>query len=159
MSYLHINEIIELARVEAVAFKLHPNAASTWRNFCRDYSKLFSTPYHEVLLMSPEFVISTVLEERLDEVPVIEKMEELMERIYTAEDPNYESSKEKDLQSWIQDVEIEENQRVKAGKPINLKKKSYKKEQEAKPKEEAPKDLPKEGFINLAYLANNENEG
>src|ERR1035437_4224600 len=155
--YIHIGEIIELARVEAIAFKLHPTPASMWRNLCREYSKKFHTELNEVLEMSPEFVIGQVMEERLDDVNVSDpdRLEELMERIYLAEDPNYESHKEKDLQSWIGDIEAEENQRIKAGKPIDMKKASYKKaKQEAKP--EIPKDLPKDGFVNFDYLNKNE---
>ena len=149
----NLSEVIEMASVEAIAHKLHPTAASTWRNFCRYYSKIFHTPYHEALKMSPEFVISAVLEERLDEVIVLDKMEELMDRIYVAEDPNYESHKEKDLQSWIKDVEEEESLRLKEGKPVNTKKMKY-----PPKKEEAPKELPKEGFVNLAYLSDDKNE-
>jgi hypothetical protein len=153
---IHINEIIEVARVEAIAFKLHPTAASMWRNFCRDYSKLFSTPLHEVFEMSPEFVISQVLEERLDEVNAVDHLEDLMERIYIAEDPNYESEKERDLQDWITDIEEEEIQRKKADKPINLKKVSYKNLPKKESVVEAPKNLPKEGFVNFDYLNKDE---
>ena len=148
---VHIGEIIELARVEAIAYKLHPTAASIWRNFCRDYSKVFHTSLTEVLEMSPEFVISQVLEERLDDANAVGRLEELMERIYLAEDPNYESHKEKDLQSWIKDVEEEENDRLKTGAPVWKKKPTYPPKKEEK-KEETAKELPKEGFVNFDYL-------
>jgi hypothetical protein len=150
---VNIGDIIELARVEAIAYKLHPTAASVWRNFCRDYSKLFHTKLDEVLEMSPEFVISQVLEERLDDVNAVDKLEELMERIYIAEDPNYESHKEKDLQSWIKDVEEEEAERVKTGAPVWKKKPTYPKKELTT---DAPKPLPKEGFVNFDYLNKNE---
>ena len=106
--------------------------------------------------MSPEFVIGHVMEERFGDVNVDENLEELMEPIYMAEDPNYESNKEKDLQSWIGDIEAEENQRQKAGKPINMKKASYKKAPKTEPVPEIPKDLPKEGFVNFDYINKDE---
>jgi hypothetical protein len=154
--YIHIGEIIELARVEAIAFKLHPTPASMWRNLCREYSKKFHTELNEVLEMSPEFVIGQVMEERLDDVNVSDpdRLEELMERIYLAEDPNYESHKEKDLQSWIKDVEEEETERLAKDAPVRTKKSRYPSKQEAKP--EIPKDLPKDGFVNFDYINKNE---
>src|ERR1017187_307806 len=150
--YIHIGEIIELARVEAIAFKLRPTPASLWRNLCREYSKKFHTKLDEVLEMSPEFVISHVMEERFTDVNVDENLEELMEPIYMAEDPNYESNKEKDVQSWIGGIQAEENQRQKAGKPINMKKASYKNKAKQEVVPEVPKDLPKEGFVNFSYI-------
>lgn len=147
---IHISEIIEICRVEAIAYRLQPDQASIWRNFCRDYSKLFHTPYHDVLAMSPEFVILAVLEERLDETNPVERREDMMDRIYQAEDPNYESTKEQDLQAFIADAEAEEEERIKAGRPVFVPK--PKKKQPDEPK----KDAPKEGYINLAYLAKEE---
>lgn len=146
---VHIADIIEICRVEAIAYKLQPDQASIWRNFCRDYSKLFHTELHLVLAMSPEFVISQVLEERLDEINPVERREDLMDRIYLAEDPDYESTKEKELQDFIKDAEEEEEERIRNGRPVFVPKGKTKLETKA---------VPKEGYVNLAYLAKEEED-
>lgn len=144
MEFLHLSEIIEFCQVESVANKLSPNYASRWRSICRSYSKLFSTPYHEVLKMDAEFVILAVFEEELDEINPIDKVHELMDRVFAIEDPDYQASQERDLQDFIKDAEEEEEARIKQGKPVYVPPKKKSKEKS--------KELPKEGFIDLSYL-------
>jgi hypothetical protein len=155
---LHIVDVIEFCQVEAIANKISPNAASRWRNFCRIYSKAFSTKYTEVLEMDPEFVITAVFELELDSVDVTDKMEELMDRVYSIEDPNYEAAKEHDLQEFIDQALEEEEERLKKGKPIFIPRKRKQEVKVEKKPEEKPKELPKEGYLNLSYLAKEEEE-
>lgn len=155
MAFLHLADIIEFCQVEAVANRIDPTAVARWRRFCRDYSQTFHTSYHLVLEMDPEFVILAVLEQQLDEVDPVEKIHDLMDRIYSIEDPNYEASKERELQDFIKDAEEEEEERIKDNKPIYVpKKKAAKPAEPAKPK----KELPKSGFVDLSYLAKEEED-
>jgi hypothetical protein len=148
MNFLHISEIIECCQVEAIANKLDPTNAVRWQRFCRDYSKVFNTPYHQVLQMDPEFVILAVYEEQLDNVDVEEKMEELMDRVLSIEDPDYEKTKEQDILEFMRMSEEEEEERIKAGKPVFQKKKKS----IPKKEEKLPENLPTSGGINLSYL-------
>lgn len=150
MAFIHISDIIELCQVEAIADKLLPTSASRWRKLCREYSSMFHTPYKDVLEMDPEFVILSVYEKELDDIDINDKLEDLMERVYTIEDPDYEVAKEKDLVDFIKDAEEEEAERVKENRPVFGKKKALLN------KEEPTKEQPKGGFIDLSYLSKEE---
>lgn len=146
-----LKDIVDFCRVESVASKLNPTEEARWRKFCRDYSKKFFTPLHEVYNMDPEFVILQVLEEQLDDVDPVEHLETLMNVVYGVEDPNFEATQEKDLQEFIKDAEEEEESRVAEGRAIYQPKK---KKSEEKPK----KELPKQGYLNLSYLEKQDQE-
>ncbi len=154
MDFLSLHELIQCCQVEAIANRLDPTIISRYKDFCREYSRLFSTPYHLVLEFDPEFVISTVLDERLDGIDIDEKMEDLMDRVYSIEDPNYEKSKEQDLQAFIDQSLEEEQERLKQGRPVfqKTKKSISKKEEPLKEK------LPTGGYVNLSYLENLDKE-
>lgn len=157
MKFVHVNEVIECCQVEAIANKLDPSPTSRLRRLCRDYSKKFHTPYHEVLQLDIEFVILAIYEEQLDDLDSLENLELLMDRVYSIEDPNYEKHKEYDIQQFIKDAEEEEQERLRTGKPVFQKKKK----QVAKQPVESPKlgkELPKSGGINLSYLERQDQE-
>lgn len=151
---LSLRELVELCRAEAISCKLSHTEASAWRSYCREYSKMFHTPYHLVLDMEPEFVVLAVCEDNLDDINVEENLENLMNRIYTIEDPSYEASQEQELQDWIKDAENEEKDRVSEGRPVHSKKK---KTVPKKPVEEK-KEARKEGYLDLSYLEKQDNE-
>lgn len=158
MSFVSISDIVDLCQAEAVANRLDSNSAYRWRRFCREYSKAFSTPYHQVLEMDPEFVILATYELELDDVNPLDKIHDLMDRIYSIEDPNYEASKERELQDFIKQAEEEEDDRVNANAPVYVPKKKNKKVSVPDKPQEVLKELPKEGYVNLAYLSKQDSE-
>jgi hypothetical protein len=151
--------LIETLKVEALASKLYPTSESNWRWFCRQYSEKFHTPLHLVLEMSPELVLLNVFESQTDSLDLENSIVDIMDKVYVIEDPSYEAAQEKDLQDFIKDAEAEERQRVADGKPAPGQQKNSPfapKPKKVTPKKE--KELPKEGFINLSYLENSDNE-
>lgn len=162
------NELLELCKAEALSDKLIPTHISVWENICRQYSKAFFTPLHEVMKMDPEYVMRQVFANQLDEVDPSEHIEHLDDSLHELEDPNWSADAEEDLQKFLKEAEAEEAERVAKGIPL---KKIFRKgtklsdhvpakkveEKPTEPKQEI-KELPKSGGIDLSSLANDENE-
>jgi|ERR1700677_765267 len=150
---ISINDVIDFCRAEALAGKLHPTEVSDWRWFCREYSKTFHTPLHFVMNeLEAEHVILCVLEEGLDSKRLSkrEDFETIIEELRRLEDPEYEHNKEKEIEDWTAGIEDWEADRLKKGAP--LPRKGAKQE----PVEPIKTQMPKEGGINLSYLAEEE---
>lgn len=144
-----LNDIIDFCRAEALAGKLYPSEVSDWRWFCREYSKTFHTPLHLVLEMDPEHVVLCVLEEGLDGKRLRNEkdVESIIDELRRLEDPDYESSKRMD--DWAAGIEEWDDAREAAGLPVPKTNATV-----AHPEPSLqPKEMPKEGGINLAYLA------
>lgn len=150
---MKLSDLVEFCQAEALAAKLVPDDASIWRKICRDYSKKFMTPLTEVHKLSPEFVLTSIYEEQLDAQNVDEALEDLLDAVYTLEDPEYEAEKEQQLSDFIDTIEAEEEERVKKGKPIHP---GMKEESTLVPKTEQKKELPTSGYLNLSYLEDEE---
>lgn len=149
-----LKELIDTCKAEAIAYKIAPSDLSEWRWFCRQYSKLFNTALHLVEHMDPEHVILHVYEEQLEDVDTIERIDELMRKIYAIEDPEFEAEQEQDLQDFISKAEEEEVVRIASGRLVH---KQELDEPSLAPKQNF-KQLPKEGFINLSHLENSDDE-
>lgn len=145
-----LNDLIDFCRAEALAGKLWPTEISDYRWFCREYSKTFHTPLHLVLEMEAEHVILSVLEEGMDTKSLsrMEDFEKIQLELRRLEDPNYDANNERAMEDWTAGIEQWEKNRVAKGSPLPKKGKQE--------PTVAPKPLPKEGGINLAYLSKEE---
>ena len=154
---IDFSELLEYCRIEAIASKMSPTEDSIYRSICRDYSEMFHTPLHMVLEMDPLHVVLNVYEKQAEGMDTTDyqKLELIMDTIMGIEDPNYEAKKSKEQEEFDRKAELEEEERIKAGKPIyQPKKKTLSKNEEA-----PDKKLPKGGLINLDYLAKQDSEG
>lgn len=162
---MDFQELADALRALAIANLLSPTADSVYRKICRAYSKRFSTPLHEVIDLSPEFVILNYFEDDLEDVDVDDNVEVLMDRIYSIEDPEYESMKKEEFDEFAEQAEEEERKRIAAGRAIHpaLAKEStllgVPNQKNTSKNEEPPSDnLSKGGYVNLSYLENQDNE-
>jgi hypothetical protein len=148
---ISLSDVIDFCRAEALAGKLYPSDVSDWRWFCREYSKTFHTPLDLVMVMEPEHVILCVLEEGLDSRRLKNKddAKAVIDELRRLEDPDYEATKAKEMDDWAVGIEDWEDDRVASGAPLPKKIKVGQKIEE-------PKELPKEGGINLSYLQEEE---
>jgi hypothetical protein len=150
-NFLTLSDVIDLCRAEALAGKLYPSDESDYRWFCREYSKTFHTPLHEVLKMDAEHVMLCVFEEGLDSKRLRKKEDAdfIIEELRRLEDPDYDSNKAAEFEEFAEGIEEWDDARQAQGLPPPTNKKGA-------PKEEPKKDLPKSGFLNLDYLAKEE---
>lgn len=146
---ISFQEILEVCQAQAISDKLTPNEISIWRKLCRSYSKKFHTPLYLVEKMDVEHVILNVYEDQLDTINhrKWENLQQLLEAIYSIEDPNYESNKEKKLEDDIAryEAEEEERQKKKSSKKVIL-----------RPEQQENENIPKGGFVDLSGLQNEE---
>ena len=152
---MDLKELLEYCESIALAGKLSPTEDSVWRSICRSYSRKFSTPLHLVMEMEPEFVITQFYEDQFDDVDEEDQIEKIYDMILTLEDPEYAKQKQEELDSFIEQAELEEQERIKNNKPIHpaLRGES----QPNIPKlQEPPK--PTSGSVSLSHLASEESE-
>lgn len=155
---MEIEELLSYCQITAIHNRLLPDAQALYRKFCRQYSKKFYTPLPQVMELDSIHVIQSVYEDSLENMDLEddEDVAAILERILMLEDPNYEAVSEEDLQDFIDEAEQEEEERVDTG--LSLHKALLKKEAPKAPAQ-APKELPKNGGINLSYLSESKNEG
>jgi len=157
---IDFKEFLNTAKIQAIANLLHPDEIAVWRSMCRSYSETYSTPLHLCLdgTIDGEEILLAVYEKQLDNFKEERDLENILEQIYTIEDPTYEKKKEEEVLDFIAEAEREEAERIKAGKLAHH---SMKEDPTKKPllEKPAPLELPKSGGINLAYLAKEEEEG
>lgn len=167
MNMSNFQILLNTLRAESIADKIYPSEESIWRYMCRQYSKAFFTPLHIVNELPIEEVVKAVYEHQLDNVEVDDNIEYLMEQIYRIEDPEYDADKEKELQEFIRQAEEEEEARLAMNKPVHKEAESNPLDMASKKTisektvletEEIPPGLPKEGFLDLSYLEDSENE-
>lgn len=142
----------EAAETEALLSKFISTEESQWRAVERKYSKTFFTPLHEVRKLDPYFVLLSIIEDDFLKYTIHNEdhVEFLIERMNSILDPDYDANREKE--------EDEYNRKAVEEEELRLEKIKAKKE--AKDKKNKPKELPKSGGINLAYLSENQdNEG
>jgi hypothetical protein len=152
-------ELIKMCRAEALAGKLYPTAESQWRFFCRQYSQRFSTPLEQVLNLDPEHVILHVLETQTDDIDVEENIEQIMEKIYQIADPNYDAKVKKEQDDFDKKALEEEEERLRLNKPVHPSERNtlLPKAPQKEPEIQAPPaHLPKEGYLDLSYLGEEE---
>lgn len=153
------DELLDLCSAEALASKLAPTADSTWRKICRTYAKKFNTPLPQVLEMSAEEVALHVFEDNLDDLDSEEHLEQLLDLVYTLDDPEYAAHKEREMKEFDREAERQEIERVKAGRPIHPAMASDGAPQKLNSKNDNKKEasLPTQGAANLSDL-NDKNE-
>jgi len=153
---IDFSELLEYCRIEAIASKMAPTEDSIYRSICRDYSEMFHTPLHQVLEMDPMHVVLNVYEKQAEGMDIedYQKLELIMDTILGIEDPNYEAKKSKEQEEFDRQAELEEEERIKAGRPV------YQAKKKTLPANENPADkkLPTGGSINLDYLAKQDRE-
>lgn len=149
---MNIYDLVDLAEATALDSKLNPTEESTWRSIERLYSKMFSTPLHLVSTLDPLEVIIALEENKFDSLNIQddEDLNKILDRLYSLQDPEYDANREKEEEEYNKQAVKEEEQRL-----AKIAAKNAKKTEQANPAVD-----PKKGGINLAYLAQNqENEG
>lgn len=151
---LSLSDIIDYCRAESIAGKLYPTEASDWRYFCREYSKTFHTPLSQVMDMDAEHVILSVLEDGMSNRSLRNEddLAAITEDLRRIEDPDYDVNQEKVMDDFAAGIEEWEEERQASGAPLP------KKGVVTPAKQKPPKELPKEGGINLSYLSEEEHE-
>lgn len=152
---MDFKELLDYCQAQAIAHTLESTEMSVWRSLCRNYSKTFHTRLDLVLEMDPEAVMLAVFEEQLDDFDEAKDLDNLLDKLYALEDPEYESQKAVELDDFIERAEAEETERLKAGKPIHPAMKND--SSLPAPKEKPVEELPKSGKLNLSYLEREEN--
>ncbi len=148
------DELLDLCSAEALASKLAPTSDSTWRKICRTYAKKFHTPLPQVLKMSAEEVALHVFEDNLDDLDTEEHLEQLLDLVYTLDDPEYAAQKQREIEEFDREAERQEEERVKAGRPIHPAMASDGAPQKLGSKNESKREasLPTQGAANLSDL-------
>jgi hypothetical protein len=151
---MDFRDLLELGNAEAIANTISSTEVAVWRRICRRYSEKFSTPLHLCLdgTIPAEDVILAYFESELEGYSEDDHIEQILDQIYSLEDPNYQAQKDQSINDDIKKYEREEADRIAAGRPIH---KAMKEEAPlAQTKQEEIKQ--KSGGINLAYLAKEE---
>ncbi|HXN74948.1 MAG TPA: hypothetical protein VN855_00465 [Candidatus Acidoferrum sp.] len=112
-----LQELIQYCRIKAIDGVLNPTEETYWKSITRAYSKRFSVPLGEVRKMDPGAVILEVYQDDYDEIDVFEHLEDFLEQIYAADDPNYSKQKEEDMEVFIKAAEKRETNRIKPKNP------------------------------------------
>lgn len=116
---MDFNELLQYCQAEAIASKLLPNPESMWRRICMEYSQKFHTPYHQVLELDPELVVLAYYEDQIKTWDVEEQLDNILDIIYSIEDPNYDIEKERQFRLQIKKMEEEEVGRLERGEAIH----------------------------------------
>lgn len=155
---MNLKEVIDYSQIVAMADKLAPTETSIWITICRFFSKNYNTPLQDIIdgKVDPELVCYVYYADQLENLDEDEDLEKMMDIVNGITDPAYRKAKEAELEEFIKDIEEEERERVKS--KTSLTKFLIKKQ---KKKKQPPKEMPKSGGINLAYLSKEEegNEG
>ena len=139
--------LIETCKAKAIETVLIPSFDAVYGSFCRTYSKKFYTPLHLVYKMDPESVIQTIFDDQYDGVDVVDKIEDILEQIYTLESTEYKKQKEIDIGDFVKGAELREKARIKKNQTVEENRKVIKTEEK-----------PKQGSVDFSSL-NNKNEG
>lgn len=153
---IDFKDLLEYCQAEAICSRMIATESAVWRRICREYSKLFHTPLHEVMKMDPEHVVLSVCEEQASDMDIDDynKLEGIMDTIRSIEDPNYEVARKDEQDEFDRQAELEEEQRIKEGRPVYVPKKKTL----PKKAEEPAKKLPTGGMVNLDYLSKIDSE-
>ena len=116
---MEFKELTDYCQLLAVLTKLEPNAESVWRSICRSYSTKFNTPLHLCLdgQIDPETILLNLYEDELEGKDPEEIIESLLDLVYRIEDPEYEQSKEEELQDFMETVRTMDLQKQKKIEP------------------------------------------
>jgi hypothetical protein len=147
---MSFRDFIETFQSQALSDKLAPSDQASWNYICREYSKIFHTPLHEVFKLSPEFVCLHIFAEQLSNVDIEENLELLQDKLSALLDPEFDIKRERAYREELKQIQEQENLRLAEGRAVHpsLDKKTKKEP----PKEELPSDLPKQGGLSAALI-------
>lgn len=152
-----LQSVADMSQAEALAEKLRPTNDGMWRSICRSFSQKFSTPLKEVLSMDPEFIFQHHYESELEDVDTEENFDEIQRMIRMIKDPAYVQEEEEELEDFIEEMERQESERIKARKPIHPGMKAEGGLPETKLPEPAKLSTePKQGFVDFSKLNQSE---
>ena len=103
---MNIKEIFEIALSNVIS----PDDDYLYRKYCRQYSKLFSTPLHIVYELQPDLMLKTVYEYQL------EQMEEEDLDLLADKTVNPDDYKEEDFDKFVEELEQIEKAKAEAKK-------------------------------------------
>jgi hypothetical protein len=157
---MNLDDLLDTCYAEALSNKLAPSPEASWRNICRRYSKLFATPLHIVYSLPHEDVALALFEENLEALDPDEHLEQLLDLIYTLDDPEYAKQKEEDLAEFIADAAQQEKERLKANKPIHpaLARDGANQKLGSRNERASEASLPTGGKVDLSYFEDDEGE-
>ena len=167
---MSFKNLIDYCSAKALANSMEPTEESVWNALCREYSTKFHTRLDVVMNdLDPELVVLQVYESRLENVDHEENLEQILDSIYTLENPEYSKDKAAEQQVFDEQAEKEEEERLERGESLfkhlssrSVKNRAKEKKEVAKKVTPKPSKLPKSGGLNmekLAHLAEEEEEG
>jgi len=128
-------ELFKLAQIRAINLALNPTAESIWRIKLRNYSERFHTPLHLCEMLDPLYILQALNEDQYSPSIVDEELDELMDIIYKAENPEYSRMSPEDMEALVDNVLNREIARAaKKKRPTQETIQSEVKAAEAKPK-------------------------
>jgi hypothetical protein len=104
--------IFEIAQIRAMHEAIDPGMESIWRMKCREYSQRFYTPLHEVSKLDPAFILQALYEEHYTPSVIAEEMEDILEKLYQIQDPNYVKLDQAVIEEMVDNVINKEIKRL-----------------------------------------------
>lgn len=156
---MSFRDLLESAQSISLAARLAPDESAIWHKYCRTYSKQFSEPLSQVLLMDPLTVLTAIFSDHLDDWNTEERLEEIFELLGSLSDPEYDLKKERAIKEENRQIEERERLRLERGEAIHS---SMEKDKRVITKDQPPKELPKSGGLNMNAinrLNNQDREG
>lgn len=114
---MNFYDLLETLYLKSVKTALDPDAEALWRAKCRAYSAKFNTPLHLVNDLDPEFVLTNLYELENTREHVTENLEEILDKLYKARDPDYEPMDDEEVEDLVDAVLNKEIKRL-GQKPI-----------------------------------------
>jgi len=141
---MSFSSLLEYCKVAALKDLLAPTEETVWKSITRVYSERFHVPLPQVRQMNPEEVISEVFEVELEGTDPIDNIENILDQIYTIEDPAYKVQKEENMEVFIKKTEKKEQKRLLSDKEKEL----FNREKLR------PKNKPTGGSVDFSHLKN-----
>lgn len=139
-------ELLEQAQLLAIESAISPSEESIYRLKCRQYSEKFFTPLHLVEELDPMRVFLALAEDQYHPSVVQDELEELLEKLYKMQDPNYSKMDKQEMEDMVDAVLNKELKRL--GKK-NPKKSLLDKKTSEKEKKPIPPKMGSMSFENL----------
>lgn len=147
---MNFRDLIDLAKIQAIRDALCPTEDSVFKGLCRAYSQRFHVALPQVYLLDPEHVMREEFAAQLDDVNIEDNMDSILEQIRKLEDPNYEANEEKNLLEWIEDIEMDEEERIDKG--LSVYKFHHPKEEKLEGDDEEAEKTPTGGSMSFSNL-------
>jgi hypothetical protein len=109
---MNFYDLIHHAELLAIGVALSPTPESIYSIRCREYSDRFRTPLHEVYDLDPMFVLKNLYEDKYQPSEIHDEMEDLLDKLYTMQDPTYSRMNKQDLEDMVDAVMNKEIKRL-----------------------------------------------